>query len=98
MELSLKKLKKERLTIELPDGRKITIKPPKYKTLMKFSAVDESFGAEEVPALALEILNMNAEKIEFTEPDLDELFDLSDIYALLQMFTGYMTALIDQKN
>ncbi len=98
MELSFKKVKKERFNLELPNGEKVTIKPPKYSTMLKFSRLGEEAGAEEVQGLVLEILNMNEQGRQFTQIEIDEMLDISDIYELITAFTNYMSGLINQKN
>lgn len=98
MELNFMKTKKERLTLTLPDSKKLTLNPPKYKTLKKFSILDENATNEDIQNVVTEILNMNTEGREFTPEDVESLFDLADIYALMAGYTEYLSKLINQKN
>lgn len=45
----------------------------------------------------LEILNMNEQGRQFTQIEIDEMLDISDIYELITAFTNYMSGLINQK-
>lgn len=97
MELNFKKLKKEFMSITLPDDRKITIRPPKYSTFRKFSNLQVETDADAFNSAAL-ILNLNMEGVEFTEEECRDMFDVSDIVALMNEFTNYLTKLTKQKN
>lgn len=97
MELNFKKLKKEFMRITLPDDRKLTIRPPKYSTFRMFSALDLSSDEDAFKGATL-ILNLNMEGIKFTEADCQEMFDVTDLVALMTEFTNYITSITKQKN
>ena len=106
--LDFNTLKKQYLTVKLPDKKKTTllVYTPTKAILdgflsMKDNLSDESIGdeaIEELYEIVAKIMSCNKGGVDVTKDVVEELFDFEDIIVFIKAYTDFVSEVTNSKN
>ena len=99
-------LVKRYFTITLEDGRKLELEPPKLKVLKKISQLsklgnDAELTAADIESLSTAIslsLSKNKSNVKITSDEVEDLFDIDEMYDFLTKYFNWVSEIQNQKN
>ena len=99
-------LVKRYFSITLDDGRKLELEPPKLKVLKKISQLSKltngaELTVEDIESLSTAIalsLSKNKSNVKITSDEVEELFDIDDMYDFLTKYFGWVSEIQNSKN
>ena len=94
MEIDIKKIGIKDFKINLDDGKKLTLNPPKLKVLRKAMGVSKAVGSAEdideiIEVVAL-ILSGNKEKRKITTGFVEENFDINQLLVIMEKYVEWV--------
>ena len=99
-------LVKRYFSITLSDGRKLELEPPKLKVLKKISQLSKLNNEAELTendieslstAIALS-LSKNKSNVKITSEDVEETFDIDEMYDFLTKYFSWVSEIQNSKN
>lgn len=89
------------MAITLEDGRKVLVRPPKkklYEKLIEFRNDKSKNNFDGLLELSANILSDNISGYVFTPGELEEMFDIDDMKALISEYNSFITGTLKNPN